>query len=114
VDWDNEPRLGKMPDLELARICGCTRRNVAAARKVRGINSWKDDPVTEDALDECIGRALANRFEAKNLSEVFVFVLNDYGQVSMRTVRRRLTDMVQRGTMEATWDGCYLPVTKKI
>lgn len=39
IDWDAEPRLGVLPDVELAAIYGVSKSNVAAVRAFRGIPS---------------------------------------------------------------------------
>jgi hypothetical protein len=41
IDWNNEPRLGKVPDAQLARALGLAQVSVRRARERRGIPATK-------------------------------------------------------------------------
>lgn len=107
IAWDDVPELGVVPDSELARRLGVTRRAVQHARAVRGLASPRkrgQRPGTEHArsvLTAAQVRAV-RRYAARGWSqrEIAAWLAEQLGRSSVphtwvgRIVRRELYDSV--------------------
>ncbi len=61
IDWDNEPRLGKMPDARLAELRGCSATVVASARKRRKIPAYVPTAEEKRQMAEQAAKARAEK-----------------------------------------------------
>lgn len=82
IDWDNEQRLGKMPDPELAALLGVTSGAVVSARKRRKIKSFR--PSTIKHIDWKAEPRLG-KMSDKELAEIL-----DVRVDSIRAARKKL------------------------
>ena len=94
TDWDDEP-LGVEPDIEIADRLGVSRQAVALQRLKRGLKAkWPRGQRGENVtLREVVERVLNRHHYSVQSSQVWREVMDEYGEVSHRTVQRVLAKL---------------------
>ena len=100
VDWSAQP-LGRVPDAEIARQLGMHRESVRQRRVAKGIPpaSLRRQGYRNWVLAESVMKALS-RYELTLPHQVWLRVLDDYGEICERQVYRVLAILEAAGSVE--------------